>query len=190
MEGNGPGRADQAPGRCWAGEGVAWRQNLTGRFCLVHAAYAPRPDDREVVAVSRATIFAGMVGTPRRSGRRGWSARPPALRRCRPRRRPGRSRGPSWWGSAIPGPRGRGWRPRLGTSAAALERELLRISTTDETVSDRIGIFPEMAVARRSARTCGERALPYLCNRRDAVRQSPSPVRAPRPGLTYSFMGI
>src|SRR5262249_42766131 len=37
---SGPGRADRAPGRCRAGEGVAWRHNLTGRF--VFWAYSAR----------------------------------------------------------------------------------------------------------------------------------------------------
>jgi hypothetical protein len=32
MGGQRSGRADRAPGRCQAGEGVAWRHNLTGRF--------------------------------------------------------------------------------------------------------------------------------------------------------------
>jgi hypothetical protein len=34
-ERNGPGRADRAPGRCRAGEEVAWRHTLTGRSCLI-----------------------------------------------------------------------------------------------------------------------------------------------------------
>src|SRR3989442_1596720 len=29
------GRADQPSGRCQAGAGLAWRQNRTGRFCLL-----------------------------------------------------------------------------------------------------------------------------------------------------------
>src|SRR5262249_8810783 len=37
LEGQRPRRADHVPGRCWAGEGVAWRHNLTGR--LVSFAY-------------------------------------------------------------------------------------------------------------------------------------------------------
>src|SRR5262249_23589497 len=31
-QGHPPGRTHQAPGRCRAGEGAAWRQDLTGRF--------------------------------------------------------------------------------------------------------------------------------------------------------------
>lgn len=37
------GRANRAPGRCRAGEGVAWRHNLTGR--LVSSAYSARRRD-------------------------------------------------------------------------------------------------------------------------------------------------
>src|SRR6516164_2273331 len=35
LGGQRPGRADRAPGRCRAGEGVAWRLLLTGRFACV-----------------------------------------------------------------------------------------------------------------------------------------------------------
>src|SRR5262249_52397438 len=47
MGGNGPGRADRAPERCRAGEGVAWRHILTGRFtsCLDYL-HCHTADDR------------------------------------------------------------------------------------------------------------------------------------------------
>jgi len=40
MGGQWAGRADRAPGRCRAGEGIAWRQNLTGH--LVSTAHLAR----------------------------------------------------------------------------------------------------------------------------------------------------
>jgi hypothetical protein len=46
------GRADRAPGRCRAGEGFAWPQDLTGRFIwglLVGDAQVPTANHRSLL---------------------------------------------------------------------------------------------------------------------------------------------